>query len=436
MPFPAHDITFRGKTQSISHWARETGIPAATIRSRLFKFKWDAGKALTTPPNRRFAKGGRRKADAPRPCPELQRHADGRAFCRWTAGGRDHWRTFGDWGSAEAKAAYRRFSLEWAAGAVPPRDGLTPKVGDLVEAYFNYCKATYRKRGKVTSEVHLNRSALAPLNELYGHEPADEFAPAMLRAVREAMVEKGWVRDTVNAHTQRVVRAFAWGVTALMVPPAVHAALALVEAIPAGRRDDLGEGVGVEPVPAAHVAAVLEGDHLHPVEARREVLAAMVRVQLLTGMRPGELCALTADQIDRRRATWRYAVGAFNKMLHRDTVRVVLFGPKARAILGPFLDRAAAGPVFRLPPARKGAAPSPVTTRRYRDYVHAACASAGVPPWSPNQLRHTRATELLDRYEDDEAVAVLIGHSPEVLRRVYAKNPGEGVARRIAEATG
>lgn len=32
-------------------------------------------------------------------------------------------------------------------------------------------------------------------------------------------------------------------------------------------------------------------------------------------------------------------------------------------------------------------------------------------------------------------VAKLLGNSPEVARRVYAKNPGEG-ARRIAEATG
>ena len=77
-----------------------------------------------------------------------------------------------------------------------------------------------------------------------------------------------------------------------------------------------------------------------------------------------------------------------------------------------------------------------MTTRSYRDYILAACDSAGVPRWAPNQLRHNRATELLDRFEDDEAVAELLGHSPEVLRQVYAKNPGEGVARRIAEATG
>ncbi len=69
----------------------------------------------------------------------------------------------------------------------------------------------------------------------------------MLRAVREAMVEKGWVRDTVNAQVARIVRAFAWAATEMMVPADVYAVLSLVEPIPAGRREDLDEGDGVEP---------------------------------------------------------------------------------------------------------------------------------------------------------------------------------------------
>jgi hypothetical protein len=83
MPFPAHEIAFNGRTQPLDVWARETGIPPATLRSRLFKLNWSVERALTQRPDKRFRAGGRKRASAPRPCPELKRHQDGRAYCRW-----------------------------------------------------------------------------------------------------------------------------------------------------------------------------------------------------------------------------------------------------------------------------------------------------------------------------------------------------------------
>jgi integrase len=437
MPFPSHDLTFRGRTLPITTWAEETGIPAATIRSRLFRLGWPVERALATRPNKKFSKGGRKRADAARPCPELKEHADGRAYCRWSAHGKPHWASFGPWGSDEAKRAYRRFALEWAAGqTAPPERGAGATVGSLVVRWLEHCARTYRKRDKPTSEVHCNRAAMRPLAELYGHEPAAEFGPPKLRAVREAMVERGWVRDTINAHVQRVVRAFAWGVTEQLVPVAVHEALIRLEPLAAGRRGDVGEGDGVPAVPVEHVEAVLAGDHLHADPARRAVLAAAVRVQLLRGMRPGEVCGLSAEGIERAREPWRCELVEFNKMLHKDVKRVVFFGPRARAVLAPLIAERPTGPLFVLPPARKGAAPTPLTREGYQRYIAAACARAGVPPWAPNQLRHTRATELMDAYEDDKAVAAELGNTPEVARQIYADRAGESVARRIAEATG
>ena len=60
--------------------------------------------------------GGRKRKGAPRPCPELKRHPDGRAFARWHERGKDRFASFGAWGSPEAQRAYRKFALEWAAG--------------------------------------------------------------------------------------------------------------------------------------------------------------------------------------------------------------------------------------------------------------------------------------------------------------------------------
>lgn len=432
-------ITHDGETLSLAAWSARTGIPVSTIRSRIVKLRWSVAEALTTPLDRRFRGGGRHKSDAPRPCPELKKHpATGLAYCRWSDRGKEQWKYFGEWGTERATAAYRRFAREWAAGDTgddPPPGGLY--VAELVERWLAHCARTYRKRGKITSEVHLNRTALAAVNETYGDTLAADFDAKKLRAAREGMVERGWKRKTVNDHVARVVRMFAWAAAENLAPETVHRTLALLEPLVRGRRDDVAEGEGVDPVPAEHVAAVLAGEHLHPTPARRAVLAAMIRVQLLTGMRPGELCSLTTRDVDRRRTPWRYEVTEYNKMLHKDVTRVVYFGPKAREVLGPLLDAAPqGGRVFRYPPWRKKAGWSPVTTVGYRNRIRMACLSAGVPVWTPNQLRHNKATEVMDRYESDRDAAAVIGNSPEVARQVYAKNPGEPVARRIAEETG
>jgi integrase len=127
---------------------------------------------------------------------------------------------------------------------------------------------------------------------------------------------------------------------------------------------------------------------------------------------------------------------ADNKVLHRGIGRVVFFGPRAREALTPLLVGAGPDdPVFRFRPHRPGWLEA-LTSHRYREFVAAACVSAGVPVWTPNQLRHNRATELMDALEDDAAVAAVLGNSPEVTRRVYAHRAGETAARRIAEATG
>jgi integrase len=53
-----------------------------------------------------------------------------------------------------------------------------------------------------------------------------------------------------------------------------------------------------------------------------------------------------------------------------------------------------------------------------------------VPPWNPNQLRHTLATEVRKRF-GVEAAQVLLGHSRADVTQVYAERD-LGLAERIA----
>ena len=44
-----HLVTFRGKTQCLTAWAEELGIPPNRLKDRLMKLNWSVEKALTTP---------------------------------------------------------------------------------------------------------------------------------------------------------------------------------------------------------------------------------------------------------------------------------------------------------------------------------------------------------------------------------------------------
>lgn len=52
------NLTHDGRTQCVQAWADETGIPSATIHSRLKEFHWTVAQALTIRPNPLGRRGG------------------------------------------------------------------------------------------------------------------------------------------------------------------------------------------------------------------------------------------------------------------------------------------------------------------------------------------------------------------------------------------
>ncbi len=88
---------------------------------------------------------------------------------------------------------------------------------------------------------------------------------------------------------------FKWGVSQELVPASIYHALQAVDGLRKGRSPAKETGP-VLPVPDAVVEATLE---LLP-----EVVRDMVRLQRLTGCRPGEVCQLRPADIDRREDVW------------------------------------------------------------------------------------------------------------------------------------
>jgi integrase len=152
-------------------------------------------------------------------------------------------------------------------------------------------------------------------------------------------------------------------------------------------------------------------------------------------MRPCEVVIMRPCDIERREGkTWVYRPDS-HKTEHHGIQRAVFLGPQAQEIVKPFLDRAPAAYLFspreavegylrqagrKIKHARSRRPGERYKVSSYDRAIANACARTGVPHWAPNQLRHTRATELRKEYGLDTARAVL-GHTSHTVTEVYAE---------------
>lgn len=358
-----------------------------------------------------------------------------------TLAGHDHY--LGPHDSAASRERYARLLAEWlSAGGRPatPRPAGAPDpltVAELCDRYMTHAEGYYRKHGKPTSQVDRVRLALAPVRRLYGTEHASLFGARSLKAARQAMVSHGYRRRHVNALVGCVVRAWKWAASEELVPAAAWQALRAVDGLRAGR-SAAPESPPVRPVDLADLDRTVA--ELPPV------VAAMVRLQQLTGMRPGEVCLLRPADVDRAGEVWYYRPSD-HKTAHHGRRRVVALGPRAQAVLTPYLDRPADAWCFSPAESRalweagkRASRKTPVqpsqldrrvrtprkqpgtryATGSYRQAITRACDRAGVPRWHPHQLRHLAATEVRRTF-GLEAAQVILGHARADVTEIYAE---------------
>lgn len=359
-----------------------------------------------------------------------------------TLGGKDFY--LGKFGSPESREKYHRLVAEYLASRrdeMPPPspDDPPPTVAGLILAYWTHCRAHYRRPdGKLSEECGNVKVALRPLRKLYGATLARDFGPLALRAVRDEMVRQGLARTSVNARVGRVRRAFRWAASVELVAESVVRSLDAVDGLRAGRTA-ARETAPVGPVPLDQVEATL------PLLTRP--VAGLVRLQLLTGMRPGEACSIRGrDLAPGPDGVWTYRPAA-HKTAWRGKAREIALGPRAvelvREFLKPDLDAylfdprdavadqvASRGQARKSRPtpserARRKAEPGACHARKYsrasyRNAIRSGCRRAGIPGWSPNQLRHAAATLVRARF-GLEAAQVVLGHARADVTQVYAE---------------
>lgn len=417
--------------------------------------------------------------------PKLQHHrATGQA--RVKIAGRDYY--CGRWGSKESIAKYHRLLAEYFNGngaapvlegkpvgheparldgavqavtvspqgvhvtTAPPNSDLGLCVCDIAARYLLHAETYYRDlRGLKTSSYDGVRMAVRAL-EPYFDVPAVEFGPLRLQSMRALLVEQGRPRVTCNRVVKAVRRLFKWAASQELIAVSVSDALATVDPLRA-HRTTAPELPPVRPVSDE----VLEAT----IAQLPKVVADMARLHRLTGARPSELCSMRPCEIDRSDSeVWAYQP-LTHKTAWRGEERVIHIGPKAQAILEPYLKRPADAHCFSPRESeavrhkeQRARRKSPVqlsqrnrrkknpsrppreryTRESYRRAIERAAKKAGVGHWFPNQLRHTVGTEVRKLF-GIEASQTRLGHKSLNVTQVYAER-NLRLSRDVAHQTG
>ena len=387
-----------------------------------------------------------------------------------TLNGKDYY--LGPHGSKESRAAYDRKIAEYLATGQAVSYGVSSKkttVAMLVADYKEWARGYHP-----LAEYNQIRYALRHL-ESYHDLLVSQFTPLKLKAVQATLVKtvgghgKRLSRKYINVMVDRIRIMFRWAGSNEIADAGIYQALMTVERLKLGRTT-APDHKPVEPVK----------DHIVEATAKHctKVVADMIALQMVTGMRPAEVCKLTPGMIDRSDSEVWVAEIRDHKTAWRGKARKVCIGERGQAVLRPYLLRAADQPCFspaeskQLMHERRQAArvtPEGVgnsegtnrvrrpkripgnayTTSSYRRAIWRACEKA-FPlsktateaekllwkeryQWSPNQIRHNVGTKVRKEYGVEGAQLVL-GHSRVTTTQVYAEANAEkyaDIARRI-----
>lgn len=317
-------------------------------------------------------------------------------------------------------------------------------VARLAGLYLRHAGRTFVKEGERTTHVSNIKYAMRALRNAHSDEPADSIdAPALAR-LRDTMIysdaqgeRRALGMKTVNDRLQSIVAAYKWAREKGWVTAATVNDLANVARLRKGRTPAKPPGK-VKAVDASIIEAVIA-----KVPAP---VGGILRLMLLTGMRPGEACRVRACDMETNGDVWLYRPGR-HKTEHHDHVRIIYFGPRCQAVIRPFLQRDTAAYLFspaeaqaeRLVAKRKARKtpewPSHVAKRkgnptanlgdRYtagsvRKAILYACKKHALATFHPNQVRHTHATLMRKTY-GIEAASAQLGHANLSTTEIYAE---------------
>ena len=371
--------------------------------------------------------------------PTYKRHVTGRAFT--TIRGKDFY--LGPYDSPESKEAFGRLLAEYLSTDAKHTFKRKPSellIVELIASYLDYAREYYGTGPN--SEFLRIRTVTKTLGKLYGDTLAEEFGPTRFKAVRYTLLEtktpKGNYpsRVYVNRQMKRLIGMFRWASGEELLPTTIHQTLSDVKILKAGKTKAV-ELERVEPVDVAIVEATIK--HLPPV------VKDMVKFQSLAGCRPSEVCSIKPSMVDRSNTVWEIRFDK-HKTVHHGKKRIIYVGPKAQAVLLPYLidrheDAFCFDPRDSMHRRRERNVPASCgnrrgksntkrkTSRRLKDHyttatygnaIRRACRENKIQHWAPNQLRHLVGTNVRKEL-GIESASVILGHSNLSTTQIYAE---------------
>ncbi len=337
--------------------------------------------------------------------------------------------------------------------------------------FLDWAEGYYVKHGKPTKTFSNYRESLSHIVRWYGQSPVSEFGPLALQFVRNKLIEAGHVRKTINDRICCIVNFYRWLISNELCPVETYQALKAVPNLRQGRTT-APDNPPVPPVPVAVIEATLP--YLPPI------VRDMVQIQRLAGMRPQDIRNMRGCDVDRSGDVWVYRPFT-HKTEHHGKILTKAIGPRAQAILAPYLLRKADTPeAFLFSPAdmvrlhhaelrekrktkvqpsqrsRKKAAPQSLPKEYYTNDAYNQAVERAIkaynkaekklaekdnrepvelPKWTPNQLRHNAGTDTAANFSL-EAAKEFLGHSSIKTTEKYYVAPLPELAAKVAREIG
>ncbi|MDR0703952.1 MAG: site-specific integrase [Planctomycetaceae bacterium] len=336
----------------------------------------------------------------------------------------------GAYNSHESLSAYADVIKRLAIVGKPQTDiritrGDNVPIRFLVAKFLDWAFENYRKKsGRQTSTYKCFKNDVVPLLlAKYEGLPTDSFGPVDLRELRNDFVQKGLSRSTINMYITKVKRIFAWGAGNELVPESVAGALKYVEQLEQGKTN----APETEPVVSVPKNAIDKTLPFLP-----PAIADMVLLQYEIGCRPSEVCNIRWCDIDQSDDIWIYEPFE-HKTERKGKRRLIAIRKTGQTILEKYRSKPESDFIFSSPNSKKRQKKgkrynNQYSVSGYESAIRRAALKAGVPHWTPNQIRHRFATDV------DDTAQILLGHTNKKVTNRYIDHDKEKVkqaARRL-----
>lgn len=302
----------------------------------------------------------------------------------------------------------------------------TYTLSDALELYLSDCQ-TYYSGSRETKNLESGLRLL--LRDLLDERLIDLDGPTLAKIRDELARGSELARSTINKRLQYVHRFVSWCVEQGLSEPEQ---LVSVKAVRKLRRGRYGVRESV-PVRSPELDAVELALPMMPAPLR-----AMMRLIMLTGMRPGEARIMRACDLELMHHQGERLLcytPSRHKTAHLGKRRRVFIAGEGMQLVNRRISTLIGSSLFEPNTAGYLFSPENDGERCYsynsvHQGVRRACERAGVK-WTPNQLRHLYATRSRADGVQLELIGDLLGHSDVRTTQIYAE-PDESAAIQAA----